>query len=314
MIGSGLKKLAIENGMKIDKGVAYGALRGYSSTMFDGSGTKTICISTVFTDPLLLNQLQAVLNTHNLMKEFRITSLSFTQKQIIIIFHDNPGTMKKITAFIEWFFPLLSQHGATGADICPECCCELTGGVWKLIDGTAHRLHEACAEKVKNSLAESAEAQAQEAEGSYLGGFFGAVIGAALGGIVWALLLTVGYVASLVGLLIGWLSEKGYTLLRGKNGKGKIFILIIAVIFGVLFGTLAGDCIGLIQMINNGELPGITYADIPYLFVILFEDSAYLAATGKNVALGLFFAALGVFSFIRRRAKEIAPSKIVDLK
>lgn len=314
MIGSGLKKLALENGMKIERGIAYGVLHGFAATMFDGSGTKTVCISTTFTDPTLLTQLQSVLNGRNLMKEFRVRSINFLQKQIVIIFHDNPGTMKKITGFIDWFFPLLTQYGATGAEICTVCGCEITGGVWKLVGGVAHHLHEACGERVKASIEQEYEAQAKEDNGSYLSGFVGAIIGSALGGLVWAIILMFGYIASVVGLLIGWLSEKGYRILHGRNGKGKVVILIITVIFGVLFGTFVGDGITLAQMINAGELPGYTYGDIPAMIVMLLSDSAYVAGTAKNVGLGLLFAAIGVFSLIRRSAKDVSPTKVYDLK
>ena len=313
MIGSGLKKLANERGLRVDKGVAYGALHGYATTMFDGNGIKVICISTTFTDPMLLTQLQSVLNGHNLMNEFRVKDLHFTQKQINIIFHDNPGTMKKLVAFIDWFFPLLPEHGATGVDVCPECGCDIVGGTWKLVDGTAHHFHEACAEKVKNSLVNEAETRAKEDNGSYLSGLIGALLGAAIGGIVWALLLMAGYVASLVGLLIGWLSERGYRLLRGKQGKGKIAILIIAVIFGVVFGTFLGDGITLAQMISAGELPGYTYGNIPAMLIFLLTDSEYLIGTARNIGLGLLFAALGVYSIIRRSAREVSAIKVQDL-
>ena len=35
MLGSGLKKMAKEAGLKIDKGVAYGEYMGYSVTMWE---------------------------------------------------------------------------------------------------------------------------------------------------------------------------------------------------------------------------------------------------------------------------------------
>lgn len=175
-------------------------------------------------------------------------------------------------------------------------------------------MHEACAEKVRNSIEQEYEAQVKENNGSYLSGFIGAIIGSVLGGIVWAIILMVGYIASIVGLLIGWLAEKGYRLFKGKNGKGKIIILVIAVFFGVLFGTFAGDGITLAQMINSGELPGFTYGDIPAMFTILLRDSEYAMATVKNICLGLLFAALGVFSLIRRNAKEVSATKIYDLR
>ena len=48
MIGTGLKKLANENGMKVANGLAYGTFRGYSAAFWDGSGTKTMMLSTAY--------------------------------------------------------------------------------------------------------------------------------------------------------------------------------------------------------------------------------------------------------------------------
>ena len=68
MIGSGFKKLAAENGMKVSNGVAYGSLRGYAATLTDGSNCKQIVISTKFADPEKIQQLQTVLNQKNIAR------------------------------------------------------------------------------------------------------------------------------------------------------------------------------------------------------------------------------------------------------
>ena len=145
--------------------------------------------------------------------------------------------------------------------------------------------------------------------------FSGSLIGAALGAIVWAIVLNIGYVASVVGLLIGWLAEKGYNLLHGKQGKAKIAVLIIAIIFGVLLGTFAADAFTLAGWINDGELSGYGYGDIPWLIGFLLEsNSEYRSGTLGNIAMGLLFAALGVFSLLRNAGKEVAGVKYIDLK
>lgn len=136
-----------------------------------------------------------------------------------------------------------------------------------------------------------------------------------LGAVVWAVVLMLGYVASLVGLLIGWLSDRGYRLMRGKNGKGKVAILIVSIIFGVVIGTVGADAIMLAQMIGQGELPGWAYADIPALMLAVFaEDAEYRILVLKNIGMGLLFAALGVYYFVFRTGKEVADAKIVELK
>lgn len=306
MIGSGLKKLAAENGMTVAQGIAYGSLRGYGASLSEGAGWKQIVFATAIPDSVKKTQLMDAVGAVDVAKQFRVQKLGITPKAIQVTFLDNPGTMKKIYAFLDWFLPLLQEAGATGANICTECGYEVTSAKWVLINGIAYPLHEACAQKVKREIEAGNEAQREEAEGSYLTGALGAFGGAALGAIVWALVLMLGYVASLVGLVIGWLAEKGYGLLKGKQGKAKLVILILAIIFGVVAGTLAADVISLARMISSGELLGFTMADIPLLMGIVFQDPEYLAGTGKNILMGLLFAALGVFALLRQTGREVS--------
>lgn len=314
MIGSGLKKLATENGMKVSNGVAYGALKGYVTTMNEGSGYKQLAISTRFADAAQKDALIAYTNERNLKKEFRILQLSIAPNGVVAVFHDIPGTMKKIRAFIEWFYPLLPQYSATDVNTCPECGCELTEGCWKLINGVAFHLHESCAGMVETKIDAKNEKRREDGAGSYGLGIVGALLGAAIGAVLWAIVLYLGYFASIVGLVIGFLAEKGYNLLRGKQGRGKVVILIFAIIFGVVLGTFAADYITLAEMINTGEIYG-SYGDIPAFIIYLFvADPEYMSVTLMNVVLGLVFAGIGVFSLLRRAGKEVSDEKVIDLK
>ena len=315
MIGSGLKKMARENGMMVSNGVAYGNLRGYAATLSGGTGNKQIVLTTKFSDPMLLNQLQEQINQRNITKEFRVQTLNFAPDGILISFFDNPGTIKKIEAFLDWFMPMLPTYGASDVNTCSECGGRLEGGCWKLIDGVAYHMHENCADEICRNIEQEAQTKEQEDTGTYLKGTIGAVLGALLGSIVWAVVLYFGYFASIVGLLIGWLAEKGYNLLHGKQSKGKIAILIVAIVLGVLLGTFAADVITLAGFIKSGELIGCTMGDIPrIIFQLLVQDSEYLTATITDVLLGLLFAGLGVFALLRRASKEVTKTKIIDLK
>ena len=315
MVGTGLSKLAKENGMYIDSGVAYGSLMGFATTLSEGSGWKRIDITTRFADPSQTTALQTAVNAVDIRKEYRVRELVITPKVISIIFHDNPGTMKKLEAFIAWFYPMLQQYGASGANACIECGSDATAGSWYLIEGIAYYFHESCAQQVCAAIEESDKQRKEADTGSYVQGLLGALGGAALGAVVWALVLMGGYVASIVGLLIGWLSEKGYNLLHGKQGKGKVAILILAIIVGVLLGTLAADGITLAQMIGNGEIEGAVYGDIPAIIMtLLLEDAEYSGATLSNVGMGLLFAGLGVFALLRKAGKEVADVKVKKLR
>lgn len=315
MIGSGLKKLAKENGMQVSHGVAYGAYRGYALTMCEGSGWKRLDFSTRLPDSVARENLEKKLGEVDLKRTYRVQSLEIGYRSTAIVFLDNLGTMKKIQAFLDWFMPLLEESGATKANICNECGSVLMGDdSWVLIDGVAHHMHNACKEKVKRELAADEQQRREEDTGSYASGAVGAVLGALIGGLVWALVLMFGYVASIVGLLIGFLAERGYNLLKGKQGKGKIVILIIAIILGVIFGNFAADAIDLAIAIGSGELYDFTYGEIPSIILfLLVEDPEYLSAVLSNFGMGLLFAALGVFGLLRKAKKEVTGIRVIDL-
>ena len=316
MIGSGFKKFAIANGLSVDSGIGYGNLRGFQATLSEGSGFKQIVLNTKFPDVEKLNALQASLNSVNLQKEYRIQQLSFAPNGIVIVFFDNPGTMKKIEAFADWFFPLLTQAEAYGADICPECGEPMySSGVWKKVSSIAGCYHPTCAEKLAQDLVSEQEAKEQADKGTYVSGVIGALIGALIGAVVWAFVLNAGYVASLVGLLIAFLADKGYDLLKGRQGKGKIVILILSVVLGVVAGTVLFEFMGIADLINEGYfLPEITYADIPKLFFMFMEEPEVSAIFFENVGQGLLFAAIGVVFFIKQAAKKVSAPKMTNLK
>lgn len=315
MIGSGLKKLANQYGMRISDGIAYGRLMGFATTLCEGSGWKRVDIATRFANTEQQKAFEAALYAVDIKRQYRVQSLAINNRNINVVFQDTIGTMKKIEAFIAWFYPLLEQHGAQKADICTECGTQITAGSWYVVDGIAYHMHDACAEHVAQELIADAQQRSDEDTGTYIKGFFGALIGAMLGSAVWAVVLYLGYVASLVGLLIGWLAEKGYTLMKGKRGKGKITILIIVIILGVLAGTILPDVVLLAQMIGAGELPGFTYGDIPMLIgMVMAEDAEYLSGTLGNAGMGLLFAALGVFALLRKTKREVSDITIKKLK
>ena len=199
--------------------------------------------------------------------------------------------------------------------ICAECGMEAVGGCWKLIGGVAYYMHSACADKVTRDIVESEEYEKENRTGNYFTGLIGALLGAAIGAVLWAVVLYFGWVASIIGLAVGFLAEKGYNLFRGKQGKGKVVILILAVIFGVIVGNFGADIIALAQMIAAGEAEGWTYADIPLMMVlVLVEDPEYLMFVLKNIGMGLLFAGLGVWSQMRRVNAEVSGVKVLDLK
>ena len=311
MIGSGLKKLAAQYGMKVSSGVAYGDLRGYAVTLWEGSGFKAMAISANFTDQMKAHALSDEVAQTNISREYRVQRFNMTPRCLQIAFLDNPGTLKKIEAFIDFLIPMLQRHGIHGSNVCSECGGEMTAGKWVLVDGIAHHMHESCASHVVEQIRSENEAEGQGKPGNYFTGFLGALLGSAIGAVLWAVILNLGYVASIVGFVIGWLAEKGYNLLHGKQGKLKAVILCIVVILGVLLGTFAADAFTLLTMIQDGSLAGFELSEIPAMIFALFAgDAEYRSITIKNVLMGLLFAALGVFSLIWKAGKDASGVKV----
>lgn len=326
MIGQGLKKYAQQHGMKIARGVAYGSFCGYAATFCEGSGWKRIDVSTRFTDPAGRDALRTALAQQNLATQYRVKALEIFEDGICIVFLDNPGTMKKIEAFCQWFFPQLADYGAAGAELCSECGEPITDdGCWRQLHGVAHHMHQSCAQQLQEKLNAEEVQQQEEETGSYITGLIGALIGAVLGAVVWGVLLHMGYIASIVGFLIGFLAEKGYTLLKGRQGKGKVFILAAVTIFGVLLGNIGYDAVVLAAeiakyapeaaiVINGAEIP-VTYSDIPMLIGRFFADDAeYRSGMLLNCLMGIAFALLGVWGILRKTKKETTAPKMIELE
>ena len=311
MVGFGLKKLARENGMFIANGVAYGSLKGFNATMSEGPDYKKIVFSTNFRDPAMKGAFATCLEKLDLNKQYRVTGIQYSETAIAVIFHDTIGTMKKIRAFVDFFTELLAKHYATPCNVCLACGDEITQGIWVMVDGKCMYVHDACGEKIRATV-ENDNAEIDDARtGSYISGALGAFVGAAAGAVVWALVLLMGYVASVVGFLIGWLAQFGYNFFKGKSGKAKVLILVLAIVFGVVLGTFAADALQLAEMINNGELlPQYTYSDIPSMILETLEDDAeYSANVMSNVTIGLLFAALGVIPMLRKTSDSVAGRK-----
>ncbi len=302
------KTFAQNNGLRLAHGIAYGSLQGYAATLYGEDGETTLVLTAKITDPVEQTALLMEVNQKDLTKAYWAVNFRIEGGRIYVNFRPAAKT-EQMQAFVDWFLPLLKQHGAVGMTVCPQCGQELTQGKWILAEGTARYVHPACVEKLRQSILGSEPKK----KTSYATGLVGALIGALLGAIVWGIVLNMGYVASIVGFLIGWLAEKGYNLLHGKQGKGKIAILIVAIIFGVLLGTFLPDVVELVSGINDGTYY-FEYLDIPAaILFVLQESEEYRNAVIANVGLGLVFAALGVFTLLKRTGKDIADQRFIEL-
>lgn len=303
MISSGFKKLAAEYGMTVKGGVAYGSLRGFSATFSDGMSCKYVTFSTKFPDPQGFQRVDQALRAKDLEGEFIIQDLRVEPNSIVIQFFDTVGTLKRIRAFLDWFIPVLQAGGATTSQVCAHCGMPLASAdPWKRMGITAHHMHPACADALQQQNLPIQAGQA-EAPGSYFSGFIGALMGSAAGAAIWAVVLCLGYVAGICGFVIGWCAKGGYELLKGRQGKGKPFIVLGCALLGVVVGCIGGDFLSVILMIQKGELP-LSISEASGYYVELFGNADYTAALTKNLIMGILFAILGLINIFRDLLQE----------
>lgn len=316
MLSHAWKKLAKEYDLTIGNGVAYGEFRGYNATFSDGSNTKRVDFSVYVPDNTAYDRLEEELNTRDLEKEFRIEDFQLDESRIVIIFKDAPGTVKRIMNFLDWFLPKLSECGIGGAGVCAYCGRPLEKNAsWKQIDGTAYRLHRSCADRISNRLEQVYEEEKAARTGSCLTGLIGALLGGLLGAVIWAFVLYSGYVAAIVGFLIGFFAELGYRLFHGRKGKRKFVILLLVSAFCVVVGTFGADVIELVVEMNAGHLPGFRVEDIvPTIIETFRQNSEYRTYVISNLVMGFIFACLGMFTILLNALRESRPTKMKDLK
>lgn len=314
MIGSSLKKFAAANGMKTASGVVYGNLGGYAATMFEGMGYKALNFTHFIEDPADHARLLQTIHNGDLKKQFRVSSIDANPTYTKIVFSDTIGTMEKINGFVGWYLSALEGVNAIGISKCIKCGGELYEGQWVKDDQLVYFVDSACARQMEEDRLVENEEKKQTAQGSYLMGALGALLGAAVGALLWAIVLSIGFIASIVGLAIAFLAAYGYTLFGGKEGKGKIAILIVAIVIGVLLGTALADAYGIYQVIQSGGAYGLTTADIPdVLYTLFVNDADFRSATLKDLGMGFLFAALGAFGTLKNAGKQVADKKFILL-
>ncbi len=313
MISSGLKKFGLGKGLKLGKGFCYGNLNGFIATLSDGSGYKSIYLST-YVSQEAASRITAEMD--NLKKKYRLSAIEINSKCILITFVDTIGTMKRVEAFTEEALPLFKEWGVSGADICPHCQNQMDStAVTKLMYGYAVKLHGGCAEEILNDMKET-ETEMTEMKSNAGLGILGSVLFGIIGTIPWAIVYALGYFVAWLGALIGFMVVKGYEVFGGKLKKSVIPIFAVITILCVVLGQFLGDAFQLGYYILNGKIYG-ELSDIPLLIKELWNNVPdYRTDVVVNLIIGIIFAGLGVFGVFRALISRVSSQskKVTDLE
>ena len=121
MVGKAIKDYAQEKGMAIKNGVAFGVYRDFMMSMQEGSGWKSVSFAVRFDDENVKEILEGYFNQKEIRRDYRINKTTLSPNAVVIEFLDNPGTMKKIVAFIEIVCDKFIELGGKGSAYCSSC-------------------------------------------------------------------------------------------------------------------------------------------------------------------------------------------------
>ena len=153
----------------------------------------------------------------------------------------------------------------------------------------------------------------QDQNSNLFGGIIGAICGSAIGAVVWALVGMMGYIASIVGFVIAFLADKGYDLLKGRQGVIKMIILIICVVLAVFAGTIGAT----VWQIHS-EYDALSDFEKKYQYPpesevirLVLQDEEVKSGIIKDSLLGLVFGIMGSIGLIinaKNNKKKEAPT------
>ncbi len=166
---------------------------------------------------------------------------------------------------------------------------------------------------------ENYEQAYKDDRGSVVKGALGAFLGAALGAVAWAVVLMLGYVASVVGLLIAFLSSKGYDMLHGRQGIIKAVIVIICVLLAIVGATVGWDIADSIKEYNTqlAECSPLEAAQLKMVCPTAWDFAMYYLQDAENqdvimenCGMGIVFGLIGSLGFVfanKDNRKQSAP-------
>jgi hypothetical protein len=222
-------------------------------------------------------------------------------------------TIRLIADFLSDFSMYLSSEGYRSA--CAFCETNEALGYTAQQDRVME-VCPACHERLYGIVSDMKKER--EETGSYLRGTAGAVLGGIVGIIPWVILGFINYIAAASGLIMAFLSYKGYTLFKGKRGRGMLPIIIAVLLVFTYVAVTINQTITDYRYLSDEGLK-VSALDLFGLelgapFDPTLPDTGYLWA---QLGLGWFFAALGGFFYLKSvrregRGKDLEVKRIVQ--
>lgn len=333
MIDSKLKRIAMENALAVEKDVVHGQAQGclialsvmpecYQMSVYvghlitaqDSPLASTGAVAEFISGQAVGDARYGLIKPAKSVSDGQVinpVSHNMDGSAVLVRFLKGSHALQHIQDFMADILPGVAPM--TDPHAC-RLCAQSVGTestAWLLPDDTVVPVHSHCVE------AQAPQAAPEPAKPYHTAlAILCAFIGALLGAVVWALVGMAGYIASIVGLLIGFLAIKGYDLANGRPGAVKTLTLIVCVILAVVIGTAGTVAIQLHQVYAEGvaELQSWEEArpELEFFGLVipeLMQDDEFTGSLVKDLLLGWFFAILGCIGLLRTAGKRVSKRK-----
>ncbi|GAA4829577.1 hypothetical protein [Algivirga pacifica] len=285
MIFPKAKKIARELGWHKTKNGVFGLYKEYLFEITDASiwSSPQHKLVTISFEELPEEKRFAISeNLHLHKKELKFTAYDVRQNGIVVQFIENFRYTKIATVYhlMDHIVSLLNEYEVPTHKDCQSCHSTSQLGFYEVENGGMH-LCKTCFTKHEKHIDLAIQATNQKRK-NYLSGSVGAALFSIIGIIAWVFVAVyLGYLASAMSIVIGYLALKGYDYFKGKQGNltkyiivsiniGSIVIANLLTVLGILMneGFQLTEAIEIFQM--NSEVQNLLYSNLGLSFVLAF--------------------------------------------
>ncbi len=213
-------------------------------------------------------------------------------------------TPETVAAFLYEFSRFLSGLGYVSS--CAACPATRSLG-YKEQDGQVLELCGACQSRLGSAVLPVT--RNRSAAGSYFRGALGAILGGVAGLVPWVLLGLFGYLAALSGLLMAYFSYMGYRLLRGREGRGMLLIIVAVLCVFTYAAVMLNEGIAEYRALTASGTEAALSEQVGMMMTAPFKPQPYdTHLLWLRVGAGWLFAGIGSFALMLRRRRELGTS------
>ena len=237
-----LKRFSEETGLFYDgkQPMLTGIYHGYPVTLTWLSSAQCVIISASGTAPEGTQPPEVLFSgIRGRLKGIRSAMLKGNRVEVVYSLRRLGGKqMMDIQYILDCITAFLGQNGWQPS--CENCSSPALG--FAEVSGVARCLCEPCTAQIESALEQNRQEKVRR-KGNFFTGLIGAILGALIGAVLWVIVAQIGYIAAVIGLVMGVLTIKGFELLGGRINIASI--ITCCVVVGIVLMLANGVSLGL---------------------------------------------------------------------